>query len=73
MLGKSQVRLCDQLPVKAPLATPLLSLIQRENYSCSLFVRNTLYPFPSRPTEGRIAIVTDAGWDAMDAAVTRVI
>jgi hypothetical protein len=21
---------------------------------------------PSRPTEGRIAIVTDAGWDAVD-------
>jgi hypothetical protein len=24
------------------------------------------------PTEGRIAIVTDAEWDAMDAAVSRV-
>ena len=29
---------------------------------------NQLYnPLPSRPTEGRIAIVTDAGRDAVDA------
>jgi hypothetical protein len=28
----------------------------------------TLYPQPSTPHEGRIAIVTDAGLDAMDAA-----
>jgi hypothetical protein len=28
----------------------------------------TLYPRPSTPHEGRIAIVTDAGLDAMDAA-----
>jgi hypothetical protein len=27
----------------------------------------TLYPQPSTPLEGRIAIVTDAGLDAMDA------
>jgi hypothetical protein len=27
----------------------------------------TLYPRPSTPLEGRIAIVTDAGLDAMDA------
>jgi hypothetical protein len=27
----------------------------------------TLYPQPSTPHEGRIAIVTDAGLDAMDA------
>jgi hypothetical protein len=27
----------------------------------------TLYPPPSRPTEGRLAIVTDAGRDAVDA------
>jgi hypothetical protein len=29
----------------------------------------TLYPRPSRPTEGRLAIVTDAGRDAVDADV----
>jgi hypothetical protein len=28
----------------------------------------TSYPRPSTPLEGRIAIVTDAGLDAMDAA-----
>jgi len=28
----------------------------------------SLYPRPSTPLEGRIAIVTDAGLDAMDAA-----
>ena len=28
----------------------------------------TLYPPPSTPLEGRIAIVTDAGLDAMDAS-----
>jgi hypothetical protein len=27
----------------------------------------TLYPSPSRPTEGRFAIVTNAGRDAVDA------
>ena len=27
----------------------------------------SLYPSPSRPTEGRLAIVTDAGRDAVDA------
>ena len=26
-----------------------------------------LYSFPSRPTEGRLEIVTDAGRDAVDA------
>jgi hypothetical protein len=31
---------------------------------------NHLYKFaPSRPTKGRLAIVTDAGRDAVDAAV----
>jgi len=28
----------------------------------------TLYPQPSTPLKGRIAIVTDAGLDAMDAS-----
>jgi hypothetical protein len=30
--------------------------------------RIALYPQPSTPLEGRIAIVTDAGLDAMDAS-----
>ena len=29
--------------------------------------KSNLYPSPSRPTEGRLAIVTDAGRDAVDA------
>jgi hypothetical protein len=29
--------------------------------------KSNLHPLPSRPTEGRLAIVTDAGRDAMDA------
>jgi hypothetical protein len=31
--------------------------------------KSNLEPAPSRPTEGRLAIVTDAGRDAMDADV----
>jgi hypothetical protein len=30
--------------------------------------KSLLYPLPSRPTEGRLAIVTNAGRDAVDAA-----
>jgi len=29
--------------------------------------KSAIHPLPSRPTEGRIAIVTDAGRDAVDA------
>ena len=29
--------------------------------------KSAIHPMPSRPTEGRLAIVTDAGRDAMDA------
>jgi hypothetical protein len=29
--------------------------------------KSAIHPQPSRLTEGRIAIVTDAGWDAVDA------
>ena len=34
---------------------------------------NQVYISPVHPTEGRIAIVTDAGWDAMDAAAQSTI
>jgi len=33
-----------------------------------MYPKSHLELSPSRPTEGRIAIVTDAGWDAVDAA-----
>src|SRR6202022_3932312 len=38
-----------------------------KNISLRAWPKSTLYPLPSRPTEGRIAIVTDAGRDAVDA------
>ena len=39
-----------------------------KNISVSTPPKSPLELFASRPTEGRIAIVTDAGWDAVDAA-----
>jgi hypothetical protein len=38
-----------------------------KNISVPARPKSNLYPLPSRPTEGRIAIVTDAGRDAVDA------
>jgi hypothetical protein len=38
-----------------------------QKYFCSLLTQITSWVPPSRPTEGRLAIVTDAGRDAMDA------
>src|ERR1700716_3106730 len=39
-----------------------------QKYSASRRPDSNLYPPPSRPTEGRIRIVRDAGRDAVDAA-----
>src|SRR5712664_3285463 len=39
-----------------------------KNISVFTHPKSHLELFASRPTEGRIAIVTDAGWDAVDAA-----
>jgi len=39
-----------------------------KNISISAHPKSLLQPSPSHPTEGRIAIVTDAGRDAVDAA-----
>ena len=36
--------------------------------SVPTYPKSILELSPSRSTEGRIAIVTDAGWDAVDAA-----
>jgi hypothetical protein len=47
------------------LSLPVQSLPKK--YSVFPKSRITLYPQPSTPLEGRIAIVTDAGLDAMDA------
>jgi hypothetical protein len=38
-----------------------------QKYSASRFTQIKSISIVSHPTEGRIAIVTDAGWDAMDA------
>jgi hypothetical protein len=41
-----------------------------QKYFCSRLTQIKSISPPSRPTEGRIAIVTDAGRDAMDAAAS---
>jgi hypothetical protein len=38
----------------------------RKNIPLLILPKSNLYPSPSRPTEGRLAIVTDAGRDAVD-------
>ena len=44
------------------LSSPICKKIPLRAYPKSL-----LYPPPFRPTEGRVAIVTNAGWNAVDA------
>jgi hypothetical protein len=43
-----------------------------QKYFCFSESQIKLYDSPSRPTEGRLAIVTDAGRDAVDAAVLAI-
>src|SRR5882757_3716347 len=52
------------------LLTGLSSLISDfpKNISVPTYPKSELELSPSRPTEGRIRIVRDAGWDAVDAA-----
>jgi hypothetical protein len=45
----------------------------REKYFASPIGRNSFIDSAVHPTEGRIAIVTDAGLDAMDAAASGAI
>ena len=47
-----------------------LSSPVRKNIPLRAGPKSTLYPLPSRPNEGRLAIVTDAGRDAVDVAVS---
>jgi hypothetical protein len=47
---------------------PVQPLLQK--YFRFRLTQITSYPSPSHPTEGRIAIVTDAGRDAVDAAAS---
>jgi hypothetical protein len=50
----------------------LMSSPPAKNIPLSLLLKSALQPAPSHPHEGRIAIVTDAGWDAVDAAALGV-
>ena len=50
--------------------TELLSSPLCKNIPLPALPKSLLYPPPSRPMEGRIAIVTDAGRDAVDAAAS---
>jgi len=58
---------------KAKLIWPTSGLVifvssaRTKNISLPRLVETDLLIPPSRSTEGRIAIVTDAGWDAVDA------
>ena len=55
-------------------STGLSSLISDfpKNISVPTDPKSDLELFASRPTEGRIRIVRDAGWDAVDAAASGV-
>jgi hypothetical protein len=44
---------------------PFLKNFSKISLRCT--PKSNLYPLPSCPTEGRLAIVTDAGRDAVDA------
>jgi hypothetical protein len=56
--GQIKARLCKS--VSSP---------ERKNILQSRQLKSTLQTAPSRPMQGRIAIVTDAGRDAVDADV----
>ena len=70
-LRASRVHPAD-LRVKSNFPSPirLFLPVQSRSKKYSGFPKSqiSLYPRPSTPLEGRIAIVTDAGLDAMDAA-----
>jgi hypothetical protein len=52
---------------KSAAAVIFLSSPIFKNISVLVSPKSLLYPPPSHPTEGRIAIVTNAGRDAVDA------
>ena len=60
-----RLRLNSKLPSRIKLFLPVQS--RAKKYSASGFSQITFLTTPSTPLEGRIAIVTDAGLDAMDA------
>ena len=60
------LRLKSDFLNRIKLFLPVQSLAKK--YSCFPKSQITSYPQPSTPLEGRIAVVTDAGLDAMDAS-----
>src|SRR5712692_1338298 len=72
-MRKQTVLTTRPAPVICPsggLLTGLSSLISGfpKNISVPTYPKSDLELLASRPTEGRIRIVRDAGWDAVDAA-----
>jgi hypothetical protein len=63
---------CPRSEQGATVAVSTLSSPLTKNILLPMLARNTINLPPSCPPEGRIAIVTDVGWDAVDAAVSRV-
>src|SRR5882672_6609169 len=70
-VGGSSARTPERVPMRLTGKSAIcLSSPCRENISVSAEPKSVLESPPSRPSEGRIAIVTDAGWDAVDAATS---
>jgi hypothetical protein len=63
--GPADLRVKSNFSNRIKLFLPVQS--HTKKYSDFPKPQITLYPQPSTPHEGRIAIVTDAGLDAMDA------
>jgi hypothetical protein len=63
--GSTDLRLKSNFLNRIKLFLPVQSHLKK--YSGFPKSQISLYPHPSTPLEGRIAIVTDAGLDAMDA------
>jgi hypothetical protein len=51
-------------------ARRILSSPLAKNIPLCFLRKSPAYFLPSRPSEGRFAIVTNVGWDAVDAAVS---
>src|SRR5882672_6955365 len=65
LCAAGRARRANHHKLPSPLVQPFSG-----KYSSCRFARNTSRNSPSDPTEGRIAIVTDAGLDAVDAAAS---
>src|SRR6267154_5171404 len=61
--SRCRVVICPSGGLLTGVSSPLC-----KNISVFTHPKSLLELSPSHPTEGRIAIVTDAGWDAVDAA-----